>query len=317
MQPSEIFEKRILISPLNWGMGHVSRCIPLIKKLINQKNQLFIACSNDQKRVFKSYFDSEIVYIDHFGYPFRFNGRGNFILDILSNMLDLKKRHETELAELNNLIREFRIDIIVSDHRYGFRSNKCLSIFMTHQLQLPLPWYFKVAQIWHKKQVSKFDYQWIVDDEIIRLAGNLSNNSDFKNALFIGYLSRFEGAMFENEKLYNGILIMSGPCEYFLDLFQHFKNQIKSGEIDLIIGNDKALEIYKSLNLRIEFQNSNDWKKTDNLILKANKIFGYCGYSTLMDLHFLGCDSELIACSGQLEQLYLQKKVLGNSQDFK
>lgn len=308
MQPSEIFEKRILISPLNWGMGHVSRCIPLIKKLKNQKNILYIACTMDQKRVIQSYVEADISFIDHNGYPFRFKGRGNFISDILSNLKELKKRHESELLEVNYLIDKYGIDIVISDHRYGFRSEKCVSIFMSHQLQLPLPWYFRGAQIWHKNQISKFDFQWIVDDEIKRLAGKLSNNSSFKNAQFIGFLSRFDAVFPTNEKLYNGVLIVSGPKEYYWNLFQKFKMQIESGEIDFIVGNDIAFETFKSLNLEVKFQNSIDWKTTDKLISGANKIFGYCGYSTLMDLHYLECDSELIACPGQYEQLYLKKK---------
>jgi hypothetical protein len=308
MSPSDLFDKTILISPLNWGMGHVSRCIPLIKKLAKQNNQIFIACSDSQRIVFESYFEKDIVYINHEGYPFRFNGRGNFILDSIFNLKKLKKRHESELYQVSKLVDEYGIEIIISDHRYGFRSENCVSIFMTHQLILPLPWYLKIAQYWHKKQVSEFNFQWIVDDEIHRLAGKLSSNLGFTNSRFIGHLSRFNDNLLERKKHYNGVLIISGPPEYYSSLFESFKSQLNNGEIDLVIGNDIASEVFKNLNSKIAFHQSRNWTDTDKVIFGAKKIFGYFGYSTLMDLKYLNCESELIACPGQLEQLYLQKK---------
>jgi hypothetical protein len=308
MYPSEIFGKRILISPLNWGMGHVSRCIPLIKKLKSQNNQIFIASSEDQRIVFESYFETDIIYILHEGYPFRFKGHGNFILDMLINLKELKKRHKSELIEVRNIIEKHGIDIVVSDHRYGFRSEKCISIFMTHQLQLPLPWYFIGGQYWHKKQVSKFDIQWIVDDEIQRLAGKLSNNLGFPNAFFIGHLSRFNQVFTEIKKEFRGVLIFSGPSEYYQVLINRFKKQLISGDIDLIIGNEQACDMWKSFSYKTKFHLSTDWKSTDKILIRSKKIFGYFGYTSLMDIQYLKCEIDFIACPGQLEQLYLQKK---------
>ena len=308
MSPSDLYGKTILISPLNWGMGHISRCIPLIKKLKDQNNCIIIACNKNQQVVFESYFNTGLVFIDHEGYPFYFKGRGNFISDTIFNFKELKKRYKSELLQVNKLLNKFEIDVVISDHRYGFRSNNCVSIFMTHQLRLPVPWYFKVAQLWHKTQVLKFDFQWIVDNEDSRLAGKLSNNSKFPNSKYIGYLSRFEDLFSIKNESNLGILLISGPPEYYPYLFDGFKNQLLSGEIDLIIGDEKAHDVYKSLNYRLKFHLSTDWKSTDEIICCAKKIFGYCGYSTLMDLNYLMCESQLIACPGQLEQLYLKKK---------
>ncbi len=308
MYPSDIFQKKILISPINWGMGHVSRCIPLIKILKKQNNQIYIACSESQRNIFESYFDSEVIYIQHNGYPFSFKGYGNFISDTLLNIIELKKRHDLELSEVNNLISKYGIEIVVSDHRYGFRSKKCLSIFMTHQLQLPLPWYSRVFQFWHKNQIDKFDYQWIVDDQYQRLAGKLSDNTNYPNSKYIGFLSRLDEVFPEKKKRYKGVLIISGPFEYYQRLFQVFRKNLLNQEIDLIIGNQEAYEVFKNLNLDINFHCSINWKSTDDIISQTEKVFGYFGYTTLMDIKYLKCEADLIACPGQLEQLYLQQK---------
>lgn len=316
MLPTDLFGKTILISPLNWGMGHVSRCIPLIKKLKTQNNQIILACNEIQRTVFESYVGSNVQFIKHEGYPFHFNGLGHFVKDILMNLKKLKNRHTSELLKMDELVEKHNIDLIISDHRYGFRSEKCICIFMTHQLILPLPWYFSPAQMWHKKQISKFDFQWIVDDQEKRLAGKLSDNNGFLNSKYIGLLSRFDYDFSKREKLYQGVLLISGPTEYNQNLIESFKKQLVSGEINFIIGNDESFKVFKSFNLTTKFHNSIDWNNTDEIIIQSKKIFGYCGYSTLMDIQYLKCETDLIACPGQLEQLYLQKKVLRNSQDF-
>ena len=56
MKISEVQNKKILFSCLNWGMGHVSRSIGLIHSLIKQNNTVIIAGESDQLKIFKTYF---------------------------------------------------------------------------------------------------------------------------------------------------------------------------------------------------------------------------------------------------------------------
>ncbi len=82
MLPSEIYTKRILLSSLNWGMGHVSRCIPLIDILKRNGNDIIIAASEAQKGIFRFYFP-DLQFVDHAGYPFNFGKNGDFYLIFL------------------------------------------------------------------------------------------------------------------------------------------------------------------------------------------------------------------------------------------
>ena len=36
-------KKRILVAPLDWGIGHATRCIPIIKQLISHNYEVIIA----------------------------------------------------------------------------------------------------------------------------------------------------------------------------------------------------------------------------------------------------------------------------------
>jgi predicted glycosyltransferase len=60
------------------------------------------------------------------------------------------------------------------------------------------------------------------------------------------------------------------------------------------------------------FKPNNNWKETDELLLKTKVIMSYCGYSTIMDVEFLQCEAKLIPTKGQLEQMYLAEKLTAN-----
>jgi hypothetical protein len=305
MLPTEIQSKNVLISPLNWGFGHVSRCIPLIYKLLENGNSIFIACDTAQKNVLVQYFGQKVKFIEHQGYPFQFSGKGNYTYDLFFSLGKLLKRSKQELKEVESYVQELKIDIIISDHRYTFRSEKIYSIFMTHQLNLPISWFQFPFKLYHKKQIRKFDSIWIVDKAKNSLAGKLSVNKHFPNSSNIGWLSRF--MLYPKNDLKSGsVLIISGPKEYWSNLFNMFSRELESNEIQTIVGSSEIQELIQSKKLKQNFHASNDWIETDKLLLNTKKIYGYIGYTTLMDCKVLECEAKLIASPGQLEQEYLE-----------
>jgi hypothetical protein len=305
MLPTDIQSKNVLISPLNWGFGHVSRCIPLIYKLLENGNSVFIACDIAQKRVFVQYFGQKVKFIEHEGYPFQFSGKGNYTNDLFFSLGKLLKRSKQELKEVERFIQELKIDIVISDHRYTFRSEKIYSIFITHQLNLPINWFQFPFKLYHKKQIKKFDSIWIMDKTENSLAGKLSVNKDFPNSSHIGWLSRF--MLYPMNDLKSGsVLIISGPKEYWSNLFYVFSKELETNEIQTIVGSSEIQEFINSKKLNQNFYASDNWIETDELLLRTKKLYGYIGYTTLMDVEILNCDSHLIASPGQLEQEYLE-----------
>lgn len=49
-------KKRILISPLNWGLGHATRCIPIIKALEANNFEPILASDGDALGLLKKNF---------------------------------------------------------------------------------------------------------------------------------------------------------------------------------------------------------------------------------------------------------------------
>ncbi len=302
MKPETINNHTILISPLNWGMGHVARCIPLIHQFLLQNNRVIVACDEDQKKIFHNYFP-EIEYENHKGYPFKFNGKGNFGSDLFKSGFKLIKRLKLEKIEVRNIVEKYNVDIVISDHRYGFFTKKCKSIFITHQINLPVSWHSKVIDRIHKKLIQAFDIIWILDTPDSKFAGKLSVNNIFKNAEFIGPRSRFS-IYKKEEKIYRTVVVISGPNPYSHQFFEQqliLAQKISSKTIFIV---PKQFSIKNNVE-QIEIIESIDWKKSDYILLRAQKIISRSGYSTIMDLEFLKTENELFPTKGQKEQEYL------------
>lgn len=296
MKPETVTGKRILFSALNWGMGHVSRSISLIDQLLSQNNSIFVACDSRQQEIYECYFD-ELVFIDHRPYPFKFQGKGFFITDLIKSYRGLNRRLKSEIRETEEYVQEFKIDLVLSDHRYGFFSSSVPSVFITHQVHLPLKWYQFPAVRFHRKYLRKFSFYWIMDTSDSELAGKLSLRDGSGKEIYIGHHSRFRRYTKRPEKDIEALLICSGPQVYAQQLVD---SVISKGHEGLIIIGEDKLRVPDSARLI-----QGDWKVKDECILRARHIISRSGYSTIMDVKELGITADFFATPGQYEQEYL------------
>ena len=293
MTPAELSHERILFSCLDWGSGHVARSISLLKQLSEQGNDLFISCTAGQQAIFSTY-GIAAEYLVMEGFKFRFKGDGNFTSEMRRNARHFSRWIKTEQTQTEKLVRENKVTLVLSDHCYGFRSDRVKSIFITHQVSLPQKagW---IAQTIHRKWMNRFSEIWIMDDEQKRLAGVLSN--PVPKANYIGFYSRFQNTEIS---VVPGKLvgIVSGPEPYSEQFFHWLVENY--GTEQLIIISSKT---YSKIPANIEV--ITDWKQADAAIASAETIISRNGYSTLMDLQFLKKKAVLIPTPGQLEQEYL------------
>lgn len=278
-------------------MGHVSRCIGIIQQLRDQENEIFIACNDAQESVFLEYFD-DVVFISHAGYPFHFGGKGNFAWDLLSRSNSLRKRLKQEREEVKRYVDTYNIDWVLSDHRYGFISSEIPSIFITHQVNLPVKWYERGVGALHKRLMSRFKFVWVLDDEKSTLAGKLSENCP-ENGCYIGHYSRFSLYADSLPKTIEHVLVASGPELYAKQLIHEVLNEPE------LFSN---LSIVHSTSISIENEVTGSWREKDEVIRSAQKIISYSGYSTLMDCIYLNTEANLTPTIGQAEQEYLAER---------
>ncbi len=299
MLPQEIKNKRILISVLNWGIGHVSRSIGIIDQLIKQENTVIIACDDAQKDIFSQYF-SDVQFISHEGYPFQFDGKGNFRWDLTKRLSKLQARLTEERKQVASYVEKHNIDVVLSDHRYGFVSKDVPSIFMTHQVNLPVKWYEKVVDSFHKRLMSPFRFVWVLDFADSRLAGKLSKAPQSDHFIHIGPYSRFMLYDKTSPKSATQLLVASGPIVYAQLFVDNELDKLQNEHLKIIAPSDVVVP-------REVERVANNWRSQDKEFLSAQKIISRPGYSTIMDVHFLGCEAEYHPTPGQEEQLYLNE----------
>lgn len=304
---------QVLLSPLNWGLGHVSRTIPIIQKLIHQNNEVLICCDQEQETFYRHYFP-QLQYIFHQGYPFQFKGKGNWTLDLLSNFNTLHRRLITEKQEVQRLVDTFQPDLIISDQRYGFISKQVKSVIISHQLKLPLPTWNFLPQIWNQKLLTDFDEIWIPDIENHLLSGDLSKKK-MKNIHFLGFCSRFSSFFEQNKEkaessspIYKYLGVISGPSPYKEQFFELLcQKLIKTDQNSaIIVPKGVNVDLFKE-SKKLTFFISPNVHQFSELLLQSEKIISRAGYSTLMDLTVLKKEAILIPTPRQFEQIYLAK----------
>ncbi|MES2590116.1 MAG: hypothetical protein V4622_14140 [Bacteroidota bacterium] len=300
----EIKNKAILYAVLDWGFGHVTRSIGIIRELLEQENQVIIACNKEQKALFKSYFPN-LRYEFLNGYNFQFSGKGNWSWDLWKQRKSFFKTIKSENNFVDSFIQENKIDLIISDHRYGLYSSKVPSIFVTHQLHLPISSLYFFIQNWHEKQIRKFSSVWVLDDEKSSLAGKLSKKIKHQNLNYVGIKSRFEKNKFE-QKIYDFLLVISGPKPYSEQFLVEVLNEIDFKDKKVAVLHPNSIEIHLKME-NFDYFPANSLKENDKLFYQSEKIISRSGYSTLMDLQILNKKAILIPTKGQKEQEYLSR----------
>ena len=53
---------RILVAPLDWGLGHATRCIPIIHELLQQNIEVWLAAEGEQEALLKKEFPNFIIF---------------------------------------------------------------------------------------------------------------------------------------------------------------------------------------------------------------------------------------------------------------
>lgn len=296
-------KKRILVAPLDWGIGHATRCIPIIKQLISRNYEVIIAADGRPMHLLSTEFpDLEMIRFSGYNikYPKYLPMSISMLLQLPKLIVGIKKEH----SMLNQIIEDYNIYGVISDNRYGLYSNKVRTAFITHQLKIQSPYFSKSIQNFNYKYINKFDACWVMDDKKNNLAGNLSKPKTLpNNTTYIGVQSRFEKQ--ETEKKYDYLAIVSGPEPQRTILEKGFINALKDRpEKSLIVLGKPELNTSEQLG-NLTVKSHLNAKDLNTAIAQSELIICRPGYSTVMDLAKLEKKAIFIPTPGQTEQEYL------------
>lgn len=302
-------KKNILVAPLNWGLGHATRCIPIIKALEAHNFNPIIASDGVALALLKKEFP-HLVSVELPPYDISYAEKGkNFKWKLLAQMPKMFKAVYSERKIVNQIIENHSIEGIISDNRLGVYSTKIPSIFMTHQLNVLSGKTSWLTTKVHSKFISKFNQCWVPDnDSMSNLTGKLGHlKNPLKNLVYIGPLSRFEK---RRKKIkYDLMVILSGPEPQRTLLEQKIIKELESyeGNVVFIKGVVEANQICSVIG-SITFYNFMNSEQLENTFNQSEKVLCRSGYTTVMDLAKLGKKAFFIPTPGQYEQEYLAEK---------
>ena len=306
--PINLSGKKILLAPLDWGLGHASRCVPLLNQLQQQNNQLIVACTTQQKKFLEQELKG-LEFIDLFGYNIRYARVLPLWVKIFLQLPKLCLVVRKERKWLAAYLEENKIDVVISDNRFGLYNSHVESIFITHQLNIQVPAFKNIVNGINTFFIKKYTRCWVPDyrEKEKRLSGILSQeNPNLKNVEFIGPLSRFEKKELQ-EKKYAVLLLLSGPEPQRSLLEEKLTTAFLNTQhtVALVRGSLQTKEKKFPSNFFVTDMASS--KELRTLFASSEKIICRSGYSTLLDLHVLGLKALLIPTPGQTEQEYLAR----------
>ncbi|MFN0200797.1 MAG: glycosyltransferase, partial [Bacteroidia bacterium] len=310
-------KKRIFLAPMNWGLGHATRCIPLINSLLQKGCEVVLGGEGESLTLLTRHFP-ELSAIELPAYHIRYAEKGSQVLALLKQVPYLLKTFNQEQAYLQKLISQFQFDAVISDNRYGLHSDKVPTVFMTHQIA-PIAPLRRLVYHLHCQYMKRFMFRWIPDfpsDSPHTLSASLSHRFPLpSNTYFLGALSQFEEKSETNKLLLSNLLpekidivvVLSGPepqRSLFAEQIKSQANLISHRNILLIAGKTQEEVQYQENNLTY----FSHLQKVDlqYVLSHAKLVIARSGYSSLMDFASLGLKNVyFVPTTGQTEQEHL------------
>lgn len=305
----------VCIAPLDWGLGHATRCIALAKALQQLDYQIVFASEGHHMALLKEAMP-DANFLPLAGYRIRYTKKGKWFL--MAMLLQLPKIIFSIYYErrwIRKTQKQFQFDLIISDNRFGFCLKNIPSVFITHQLNIQTPWkgLSALIQKWQYQFIQNFSACWIPDTEApSNLAGALSHPIHFPKIpiWYMGALSRLT-PNYKSPNPFPAIKflgIVSGP-EPQRTLFENALWAMGNGlqePFAIIAG--KPLQMGENIFTRFGtlYPHANG-EKLAQLIQSAEIIVCRGGYTSLMELLPFQKKLVLVPTPGQTEQMYLAK----------
>ncbi|HPR72226.1 MAG TPA: glycosyltransferase [Bacteroidales bacterium] len=305
----------ILICPLEWGLGHAGRIIPLAVKLHEMGHNVIIGAGEKHLSFFRKE-TKDFTLIKFPGFSPKYSGFLPQYLVILAKVPSLIFHIIREHHKIKRIIRQYDIDILISDNRFGLWNNDIITVYLTHMIVIPMPKPFRFMEfagiLLHRAIIKKYNYCFIPDlPGHLNISGRLSHTGKLpSNTRFIGILSRFttQGIAHSKEpcSFSHNTVIISGPSPQSEILQEKLSGIfIDRQPVTVILGGkpgEAAKEVRKG---NIIWYNHLPAAAMKEIITGSDQVIARAGYTTIMELISLGCSGILIPTPGQTEQEYL------------
>lgn len=302
--------KTILVAPLNWGLGHATRCIPIIKALQEHNFRVLLGSDGGALLLLRKEFP-ELPFVELPAYTVKYPKSGAFFkLKLLFALPRIRKAIASEKNRVQTLVEARSIHGIISDNRPGVWHQKVPTVYLTHQLNVLSGATSLFSSKMHQRLIKKFDVCWIPDTEgSVNLSGRLGHpeNSDLK-CVYMGPISRMRKR--NVTPTHHILVLLSGPepqrTLLEVKMMELFSNSNKSVILVRGVVEDEQRVFHKNKITIVNFMRT---EELENAINRSRLVICRSGYTSIMDLAALEKDAFFIPTPGQYEQKYLAREL--------
>ncbi len=305
---------RVLVTVLDWGLGHATRCVPVIRELLERKCTVYLAGSGDALALLKLEFPALPSFILP-AYAPRYPYSGSMVSKMLLQLPKFVRVIALEHQAVDELIATNNIDLIISDNRYGCWSSRVPAVLITHQTNILMPngyrWMAGLVRNVNERLINRFSYCWIPDfGGKDSFTGLLNSGSAVRIPVrFIGCLSRFRERRIQPVR-YDVVAVLSGPEPQRSLLEKIVIAQFKaSGLRCFLVRGVMSQDSFPDAGA-VGYANYLNGEDLQSVIEQSTCVIARSGYSTVMDLASVGKKVIFIPTPGQTEQEYLAGRLM-------
>lgn len=297
-------QKNILVAALDWGLGHATRCVPLIKALDDKGYNVILASAGPALEFFRTRFPGvRSVEIPAYNIVYKTKSASLSVALQTPSMLQTIKDEQGWLREF---LTNNKIEGIISDNRFGLHTDQCPVAFICHQLNPKFPWFGRfIARSTFAKHLKPFNTIW-VPDQPDGISGSLSDASNIAASIsHIGIQSRFAKPEVNPDPQYHWLAMVSGPEKHRTRFEQKLIGLLRDlEEPSLVLCGQPAGSRDEQIG-RVRVLSHADDDQITSFISQSRNIIARSGYSTIMDLVSMGRTACLVPTPGQPEQQFL------------
>lgn len=301
---------KTLITPLDWGLGHATRCVPLIEQELALGHEVHLA-SNGRALAFLRQTFPTLPCHELPDYAVTYP-KANLYWPILRQLPKVFLAIMREYRVVQALHQQYRFDKVISDQRFGCYVPGIFNAFISHQIHLPARHWFggrtvqAINEFWIR---NYFQESWIPDwEEYPGLAGDLSHPP------LVGVKTRYLGPLSRLKKVeapvrYHIAFVLSGPEPQRSIWEAEIREQVKAfpEESFFMLQGKPEVPFFEAQEGNLLVSPHLDSDQLSLLFAQSALIVCRSGYSTLMDLAYTERPAYLVPTPGQPEQEYLAR----------
>lgn len=307
-------DKYVLISPLNWGLGHATRITPVIHYFLDRGFHVLLATEGKALEFFRQEFP-HVQLVSLPGINVNYSKRTPLWLKVFLQLPAILRGIYKERKAFRQILKDYPVIMAISDNRYGLWHKTIPTVFVSHQLHIQMPVALRIFEPLVDRMtrmlMKRFSVRWVPDfSDKDNLSGKLSHPSGIPDTHYIGLLSRLKPANVKTK--YDFMVLLSGP-EPQRTIFEQkvlAPEFLKNHRVVIVRGlpeKEPDFEAFPETKIYAHLSAQDLSEK----MAASEFIICRSGYSTIMDLYQMQKPAVMVPTPGQTEQEYLAQHLKG------